>query len=62
MPGPLLADLARYIGQMLRLEIYGVDFIVARNDPFIVDVNAFPSLKGISDAAGLIADYICAMP
>lgn len=61
-PEPLLADLAKSAGQMLGLEIYGVDFILGKNGPLIVDVNAFPGFKGISDAASLIADYICAMP
>ena len=58
---PMLTDLALATGQALGLEIYGVDIILAQSGPLIVDVNVFPSFKGIAEAATLIADHICAL-
>lgn len=57
-PDAELADLAVRAGQLLGLEIYGVDFVFGPDGPVIVDVNPFPSFKGIPDAAGLIAGYL----
>ena len=37
-------------GKALGLEIYGVDFLVAGNQFYVVDINAFPGFKGASGA------------
>ena len=57
-PDAGLCDLALRAGQALGLEIYGADFVIGPDGPVIVDVNPFPSFKGIPDAASLIAGYL----
>ena len=57
-PDPGLASLARRTGSALGLEIFGVDVVLGEAGPVIVDVNLFPSFKGIADAPGLIAAHL----
>lgn len=57
-PTPVLCELALAVGQALGLEIYGVDFVMGRQGPLIVDVNVFPGFKGLPDAGQLIGDYL----
>jgi ribosomal protein S6--L-glutamate ligase len=56
--GPQLTDMARRVGAVLGLGLYGLDVIESDRGPVIVDVNYFPGYKGVSDVAVLIADYI----
>ena len=44
----------------LGLDVYGVDFLVAGDEFFAVDVNAFPGYKGVPQAPAAIADYLLA--
>lgn len=62
VPEPLLCDLALAVGQILELEIYGVDFVAGETEPRIVDVNVFPGFKGVPGAARLIADHLLRSP
>jgi ribosomal protein S6--L-glutamate ligase len=60
------ADLPRKIreaallcGRALGLELYGVDFLVAKGDRFAaIDVNAFPGYKGVAEVPAALAAYI----
>jgi ribosomal protein S6--L-glutamate ligase len=45
-------------GQAFGLTLYGVDIIESQGSPFIIDVNAFPSYRGIANAGRLIAEHI----
>lgn len=51
-------DLARRVGRICGLGLYGLDIIESPHGPFVVDVNYFPGYKGVPGAAELIADYI----
>ena len=53
-----LEDIALRCGRALGLEIYGVDVLISANGPFVVDVNYFPSFKGVPNIAGPLTDYI----
>jgi ribosomal protein S6--L-glutamate ligase len=55
---PPIRDAALACGAALGLELYGVDFLVAGDEFFVVDVNAFPGYKGIPEAPAAIADYL----
>lgn len=55
---PTLEALALAAGAALGLEIYGVDVLLGPKGPAIVDVNPFPSFKGIEDAAEIVADHL----
>jgi ribosomal protein S6--L-glutamate ligase len=45
-------------GQAFGLTLYGVDIIESQGRPLIIDVNAFPSYRGVANAGRLIAEHI----
>ncbi len=55
---PRLEDVALQCGRALGLEIYGVDVLVTSNGPVVVDVNYFPSFRGVQNAARELSDFI----
>jgi ribosomal protein S6--L-glutamate ligase len=52
---PVWADLARQVGQVFGLDIYGVDILRVGGTPLIVDVNAFPGIRGQRSAPHALA-------
>jgi ribosomal protein S6--L-glutamate ligase len=59
-PSPSLRTLALAVGRALRLEIFGVDVVEGPDGPVVVDVNAFPSCRGVPGAARAIAGVLLA--
>lgn len=57
---PLLEDIALRCGRALGLEICGVDMLVSARGPVVVDVNYFPSFRGVPNIARPLTDYISA--
>lgn len=55
---PLVEDIALRCGRALGLEIYGVDVVINSHGPVVVDVNYFPSFRGVPDAARPLTEYI----
>ena len=55
---PGIREAASLCGQVLGLELYGVDFLVAGDAFFVVDVNALPGYKGVPQAPRAIAECI----
>ena len=55
---PAIEDIALRCGTALGLEIFGVDVLINADGPFVVDVNYFPSFKGVPDAARPLFDHI----
>jgi ribosomal protein S6--L-glutamate ligase len=55
---PVLEDVAVRSGQALGLEIYGVDVLISSHGPIVVDVNYFPSFRGVPNVARWLTDYI----
>ena len=51
-------EIAINCGQTLGLKIYGIDIIESPNGPFVIDVNSFPSFKGIPKVDFILADFI----
>ncbi len=45
-------------GRALGVELYGVDFLVAADQFFVVDVKAFPEYKGAVGAPRVLTDYL----
>ena len=45
-------------GEVVGLELYGVDFVVAGDGFFAVDVNAFPGFRGPADLPRRLAGYV----
>lgn len=50
--------IALQCGQVFGLGLYGLDVIECAKGPVVIDVNYFPSYKGVPNAAPLIARYI----
>ena len=45
-------------GEVCGLSLYGLDMIEGFGGPVVVDLNYFPSYRGVAEAAPVIADYI----
>ncbi|MEV0296018.1 hypothetical protein [Nocardia sp. NPDC050710] len=52
------ADLARRVGAVFGLDIYGVDVLEIHGEPLIVDVNAFPGVRGQESAPEALAALV----
>jgi ribosomal protein S6--L-glutamate ligase len=55
---PEIMEAALACGRCLGLELYGVDFLLAGDDFFAVDVNPFPGFRGDPEIPRALADYI----
>ena len=54
-----LSDAYHQIGQHFNMNVYGLDYVVAPDGlPYLVDVNDFPSFRGIDEAVHLLCDFI----
>ncbi|WP_067572558.1 ATP-grasp domain-containing protein [Nocardia acidivorans] len=54
------ADLALAVGEAFELEVYGVDILEVAGSPLIIDVNAFPGMRGQSGAPRALARRVLA--
>ncbi len=45
-------------GEVFGLELYGLDVIEGPRGPVVIDLNYFPSYKGVPNAARLLAEHI----
>lgn len=55
---PELRDIALAVGEAIGTDLFGLDIVIDRGQPYVVDVNPFPGFKGVPDAAVRLADYI----
>jgi ribosomal protein S6--L-glutamate ligase len=55
---PALHNYAIRCGEAFGIKIYGLDVVISKGEPYIVDVQSFPGFKGVPDAALRLADYI----
>jgi ribosomal protein S6--L-glutamate ligase len=53
-----LQKLARHVGNLFGLDIYGLDVVETAHGPIVVDINDFPSFGQIPQAVPLVAAYI----
>jgi ribosomal protein S6--L-glutamate ligase len=53
-----MADATRTVGRLTGLEVYGVDFIARADDLHVIDVNPFPSFRGLPRAADALWDHL----
>lgn len=51
-------QIALNCGKSVGLSLYGLDIIEGPNGPIVVDLNYFPSFKGVPNAADLLSEYI----
>ncbi|WP_380166039.1 hypothetical protein [Jannaschia sp. R86511] len=57
-PDARLHDLARRVGAVLDLHLYGVDVVVGPDGPVVVDVNAAPGYRGVAGAPEQVAEHV----
>ncbi len=51
-------EIALMCGRVFGLGMYGLDVILGPDGPVVIDLNYFPSYKGVPNAAALLARYI----
>lgn len=54
------ADLALAVGEVFDLDVYGVDILEVAGSPLIIDVNAFPGMRGTTGAPEALAELVVA--
>jgi ribosomal protein S6--L-glutamate ligase len=57
-PGEEIATIARRCGRLFGLALYGLDVLVGRQGPVVVDINSFPGYGGVREAADVLADFL----
>jgi glutathione synthase/RimK-type ligase-like ATP-grasp enzyme len=57
-PGEEIATIARRCGRLFGLVLYGMDVLVGRRGPVVVDVNSFPGYAGVHEAPEALAELI----
>lgn len=50
--------LARRVGEIFGLDIYGLDVLETRKGPVVVDINDFPSFGNVPEAVSHVSNYI----
>ena len=55
---PEVRRIALRCGEVTGLSLYGLDMIEGLDGPVVIDLNYFPSYRGVPDAAAAIADHI----
>jgi ribosomal protein S6--L-glutamate ligase len=55
---PELREIALRCGDAFGMELYGLDVVISRGRPYVVDISSFPGFKGVPDAPLRLADYI----
>jgi ribosomal protein S6--L-glutamate ligase len=53
-----MREIAARCGRAFGVDLFGLDIIVSKGEPYVVDINTFPGFKGVPDAGRLLADYI----
>ena len=51
-------EIAVRCGRLFGMGLYGLDVLIGREGPMVVDVNSFPGYKGVPGIAPVVADYI----
>jgi ribosomal protein S6--L-glutamate ligase len=57
-PGPELRDIALRCGRAFGIDLFGMDIILSRGQPYVVDVNKFGSYMGVPNGPNLLANYV----
>jgi len=57
-PGEEIASIAQRCGRLFGLALYGLDVLIGRGGPVVVDLNSFPGYAGVHEAPDALADHI----
>jgi len=55
---PDWTHIAREIGRVFNLRLYGIDLLITDKGPVIVDVNSFPGFRGVPGADNALVDLV----
>lgn len=53
-----LREITLRCGAALGIDLFGIDIIMSRDRPLVVDASSFPGFKGVPDAPLRLADYL----
>jgi ribosomal protein S6--L-glutamate ligase len=56
--GDEVREIAVRCGRLFGMGLYGLDVLIGREGPVVVDVNSIPGYKGVPGIASIVADYI----
>jgi ribosomal protein S6--L-glutamate ligase len=56
-PAPELCEIALRCGRAFGIDLYGVDIIESKGQPYVVDMSTMPGFKGVPDAPLHLAEY-----
>jgi ribosomal protein S6--L-glutamate ligase len=57
-PGDEITSIARRCGRLFGLALYGLDVLIGRWGPVVVDLNSFPGYAGVHEAPDALAEHI----
>jgi len=57
-PPKEMIDITLQCGDPFGVDLYGLDIIVSKGKPYVVDINSFPGFKGVPDAGRHLANYL----
>lgn len=57
-PGDEIATIARRCGRLFGLMLYGLDVLIGRRGPVVVDLYSFPGYAGVHEAPQALANHI----
>jgi ribosomal protein S6--L-glutamate ligase len=52
------AHIAKEIGRVFNMRLYGIDLLITEHGPMIVDVNGFPGFRGVPGADSALVDLV----
>ena len=55
-----LREVAARCGEVLGIDLYGVDVVYSGGRPYVVDLSSLPGFKGVPQAAQRLSEYIYA--
>lgn len=53
-----ISEIALKVGEIFKLDIFGIDIIETDEGPLVIDVNYFPGFIGVPKAPEMLANYI----
>lgn len=53
-----LRELSSRVADVMSLDIFGVDFLDGPHGPAVIDVNPFPSFRGIPEAHRIVSEHV----
>jgi glutathione synthase/RimK-type ligase-like ATP-grasp enzyme len=53
-----MSEITLRCGRAFGVDLFGLDIIASRGQPYVVDINTLPGFQCVADAAKILAAYI----